>query len=254
MFDEVHPELLQMIETLTPEGYVVSSVGKMRDFGIRDVTFKHVLGDHKFFIPIRLGCNILKLQDSMQETIEKGNRDAIKNKDWYEFRNQFDIPEDASLRFDERVLSLRKLYSRHPLLECEDWRGLDEAQIQIIHNRLKRIKQEELDCVEQERQRVAKQHLESLALDDKDFGLDESKEYLLFAGHRYYPQRGVEDLHLRGNFKECKVFFREEEREIAKSYVDNWGQIVDPVTLEIVLYGLNREGRITWSKKDLDDD
>lgn len=64
------------------------------------------------------------------------------------------------------------------------------------------------------------------------------KEYLLFAGHRYYPRGGMKDLCFRGTQDECKKYFLLHAGDIAhESYIDNWGQIVDMSTLEIIAYG-----------------
>lgn len=63
-------------------------------------------------------------------------------------------------------------------------------------------------------------------------------EYLLFAGHHYYPHGGIDDLQARGDIEYLKAYFLEHAAEIAnESYIDNWGQIVDAITLRCVLVG-----------------
>ena len=67
-------------------------------------------------------------------------------------------------------------------------------------------------------------------------------KYLLFAGHNYYPEGGVKDYRMQGTVEECKKWFEEHKRDIsAGSYVDNWAQIVDEETFDIVLYGRDYE-------------
>ncbi len=62
--------------------------------------------------------------------------------------------------------------------------------------------------------------------------------HVLFAGHRFYPNGGIDDLVARGTVDELKAYFQAHAKDIAGySYVDNWGQIVDAATLECVAWG-----------------
>lgn len=64
------------------------------------------------------------------------------------------------------------------------------------------------------------------------------KDYLLFAGHRYYPNGGFNDYKMRGTIEECKEYFKKEYKKISNnSYIDNWAQIVDSETLKVVETG-----------------
>ena len=63
------------------------------------------------------------------------------------------------------------------------------------------------------------------------------EQYILFAGHCYYADGGAEDF--RGfyiSIEAAKQDFVARADEIrGDSYVDNWGQIVDRVTMQILL-------------------
>ena len=65
--------------------------------------------------------------------------------------------------------------------------------------------------------------------------MDKMKKYLLFAGHRYYPDGGFDDF--RGSFNsidEAKEWFGSNYDKISHSYIDHWCQVVDRDTFEIV--------------------
>jgi hypothetical protein len=248
---EIHPELKQLIDDLTPDNYEVFHVSELQDFGFRTVTFKHVLGDYQVVTSVRLGCDLGKVRESIQRAVENGNRDAIRSKDWYEFRNQFNTPDGSSLVFEKDhglYLSFSHLVT-YLLIKCNDWRGLTKADVDSAIERFKReLEQAKQDAIEREAAWL-------LSAKNDSLGELNNNEFLLFAGHCYYPHGGAEDFRLRGTVEECKAFFENRSDEIAgRGYVDNWGQIVDPVTLKIGLYGLNDKGRITWSKNDPNDD
>lgn len=89
-------------------------------------------------------------------------------------------------------------------------------------------------------------------------GLD---RYYLFAGHRHYPNGGALDYRMSGTMEECKGWFAANAREIADgNYIDNWGQIVDPQTMAVVLYGeqvyspggYDEPSPAVWSAQDPD--
>lgn len=64
-------------------------------------------------------------------------------------------------------------------------------------------------------------------------------EYLLFAGHCYYPKGGMDDLVATGTIEELKEYFLVNARDIAAgSYVHNWAEIVETKTLRVVLKGM----------------
>lgn len=69
-------------------------------------------------------------------------------------------------------------------------------------------------------------------------GGNDEVTYLLFAGHSYYPKGGIKDLRARGTVEELKAIFLRDAKKIADGqYIDNWGQIVNASTLEVVLEG-----------------
>lgn len=83
-------------------------------------------------------------------------------------------------------------------------------------------------------------------------------EYLLFAGHRYYPAGGADDFRFRGAIDECKAWFATHPKEIADTaYIDNWGQIVDPHTMKVIWIGQQSQkqdrspGEISWRLPDI---
>ena len=55
------------------------------------------------------------------------------------------------------------------------------------------------------------------------------EKYYLFAGHRYYPEGGMDDF--RGEFEsieDAKRWYEDNEQLISgDSYIDNWGHVVD---------------------------
>jgi len=71
--------------------------------------------------------------------------------------------------------------------------------------------------------------------------------YLMFAGHKYYPEGGSSDF--RGKFKtikDAKQYFRDNKETISgNSYPDVWADIVNYKTIESVLFGtINEENKI----------
>lgn len=87
-------------------------------------------------------------------------------------------------------------------------------------------------------------------------------KYLLFAGHNYYPDGGVRDLVASADtVEELQQYFIDHAEEIAQSYINNWGQIVEHSSMEVVLSGQVRSvnghfsvpGEVRWFKeKDRD--
>lgn len=65
------------------------------------------------------------------------------------------------------------------------------------------------------------------------------KKIALFAGHNYYPEGGVGDF--RGFFQTVdhaqRAFIASAVDIAGDSYIDNWGQIVDPSTMEVLYMG-----------------
>lgn len=63
--------------------------------------------------------------------------------------------------------------------------------------------------------------------------------YLLFAGHDYYPDGGIDDLrHQADTIDELKQYFKDNHRDISgHSYTSNWGHIVDAETFKVALRG-----------------
>jgi len=61
-------------------------------------------------------------------------------------------------------------------------------------------------------------------------------KYLLFAGHRYYPEGGIADYWGSWNStSEANNWFHNNSKVISRgNYIDNWGQIVDRDTFEII--------------------
>lgn len=74
--------------------------------------------------------------------------------------------------------------------------------------------------------------------------------YLLFAGHHYYPNGGMSDLQARGDTPAHLMrHFKSNAKGIAgASYIDNWGQIVDTMTMKVVFAvdGWDGEGEPDW--------
>lgn len=79
--------------------------------------------------------------------------------------------------------------------------------------------------------------------------------FLLFAGHHYYPEGGIDDLKASGTIEECKAFFDTHRREIADGYVLNWGQIVRASDLAVMLRGeVKYDGAPVWREPDAAED
>lgn len=57
--------------------------------------------------------------------------------------------------------------------------------------------------------------------------------FLLFAGHCHYPQGGVSDL--QGTFASEQEAIDAFGAYDGGSYIDHWGQIVDPVTMKVIV-------------------
>lgn len=68
---------------------------------------------------------------------------------------------------------------------------------------------------------------------------DNNKQYLLFAGDKYYPEGGGLDYKMTGTQVECKDYFFEKNKKPTKyrPYRYDWAQIVDPETMSIILFG-----------------
>ncbi|MCH7696295.1 MAG: hypothetical protein IIB73_08390 [Proteobacteria bacterium] len=68
--------------------------------------------------------------------------------------------------------------------------------------------------------------------------MKEKAKYLLFAGHHYYPRGGIDDLRADADsIKALEDWFFDNAIIIAKDgggYIDNWGQIVEYKSMEIV--------------------
>lgn len=81
------------------------------------------------------------------------------------------------------------------------------------------------------------------------------KRYLLFAGHRHYPEGGICDLRATADtILELKAWFKDNAEDIADhQYIDNWGAIVDHKTMRGVAWGKLYRGDMQWSSAPPDE-